>query len=149
MYPNVLKGTGLALAPARDAGIDLRNLQSIVGQERVATPWPVPLPLEQALLKAGQYTPSFYNFDFNLFDGNAEDEQIREFNESKWAVIPVNMRYGALVERPEDMKAVLVIQLPYRSNRPLYRVGLKFEKNLEQKWRVQATAGDFFVYRHL
>ena len=131
-----------------DPGFNLRSLQAIVGHAPVATPVEVPLPVEDSLRDSGQYTPSFYNFSFNLFDAAAEDRQIKEFNQSKWALIPAGERYG-YIERPEGLKYALGVRLPYRTKRPIYVVGLRFAKNLDENWRVQGRVGIYLVYEHL
>jgi hypothetical protein len=142
---DLVKGRGLTVRHSDDNGFSMQGLQAIVGDDPVATPDEVPLPVEKSLRASRQYTPSFYNFWFNLFDRDAEDRQISEFNQSKWALIPANETYG-YVERPEDMKHVLGIDLPYRTRRPVYAVGLRFEKNLEDNWQVHGKVGDYLIY---
>lgn len=126
-------------------GFDLSKLQAIVGHDPVATPDEISLSVENALRSAGQYTPSFYNFSMSLLDEDAEKLQIQEFNRSKWALIPAGAGYG-YVERPEDLRNVLGWQLPYRTRRPVYAVGLLFTKNLEENWKVAGRVGDYVVY---
>ncbi len=77
----------------------------------------------------------------------AEDRLIQEFNESKWALIPVWWSFGR-VERPEDLKYALGIQFPYRTRRPVYTIGLRFAQNLAENWRVRGRVGDYLVYQH-
>ena len=96
---------------------------------------------------SGQYTPSFYNFYFNLFDAAAEDRQIGEFNESRWALIPVGANYDH-VERPEDLQNVLGLRLPYRTRRPLFVIGPRFTQNLAENWKLRGKVGSYLVYAH-
>jgi hypothetical protein len=131
-----------------DGGFNLQSLQAIVGHDPVVTPDEVPLQVEKSLRASGQYTPSFYNFSIDLFDAAAEGREIREFNESKWALIPAGEGYG-YVDRPEDLKYALGLQLPYRTRRPVYAVGLRFAENLKENWRERGKVGDYIVYEHL
>jgi hypothetical protein len=114
----------------------------------VATPEEIPLSVERALRESGQYTPTFYNFSMSLLDAGAEERQIQDLNKSEWALIPAGKRYG-YVERPEDLKFALGIQLPYRTRRPVYAVGLRLEQNLAENWRVRGRVGEYLVYEHM
>ena len=145
---DMLKGRRPSSAREDDGGFNLRSLQAIAGHDPVATPNGIPLPVEKSLRASGQYTPSFYNFSFNLFDAAAEDRQIQEFNQSKWALIPEGEAYGYF-ERPEDLKNVLGLNLPYRTRRPVYEVGLRFAQNLAENWRVRGRVGNYLVYEHV
>ena len=132
-----------------DGGFNLQGLRAIVGHDPVATPLEVSLQVEGYLRASGYYTASFYNFSFNLFDVAAEDVQIQEFNQSKWALIPVVQPFGyGYIERPEGLKNALGLQLPYRTKRPVYAVGLRFAQNLAENWRVRGRVGNYLVYEH-
>jgi hypothetical protein len=131
-----------------DRGFSLSQLQAIVGHDPVATPEEIPLSVERALRESGQYTPTFYNFSMSLLDAGAEERQIQDLNKSEWALIPAGKRYG-YVERPEDLKFALGIQLPYRTRRPVYAVGLRLEQNLAENWRVRGRVGEYLVYEHM
>jgi hypothetical protein len=133
---------------ADDTEFNLLNLQAIVGHDPVATPDDISLSVEKALRESGQYTPSFYNFSMSLLDATAEEREIQEFNQSKWAMIPAGRKYG-YVERPENLKFALGIQLPYRTRRPVYAVGLRFAQNLAENWRIRGTVGHYLVYEHV
>jgi len=145
---DVIEGRHPVRAPGDDGGFDLNGLQAIVGHDPVATPAEIPLEVEKTLRESGQYTPSFYNFYFNLFDAAAEDRQIEEFNESKWALIPAGATYEH-VERPEDLGTVLGLRLPYRTRRPVFAVGSRFAQNLAENWKVRGSVGDYLVYEHV
>jgi hypothetical protein len=134
-------------ATQADPAFDLSRLQAIVGHDPVATPYEIPLSVENALRKSGQFTPSFYSFGMSVLDASAEEREIEEFNQSKWALIPAGAGYG-YVERPEDLKLVLGWQLPYRTRRPIYAVGLLFKRNLEENWIVRGKLGECLVYEH-
>lgn len=131
-----------------DEQFNLQSLQAIVGHNPVATPEPVPLPIEESLRQSGQYTPSFYYFAMSVLDASAEDHYVREFNQSKWALIPGGQSYGYF-ERPENLKLALGFQLPYRTRRPLFAVGLRFKQNLAEHWRVRGRVGNYLVYEHV
>jgi hypothetical protein len=83
-----------------------------------------------------------------VLDAAAEDREIQEFNQSKWALIPAGEAYG-FVERPEDLKYALGFQLPYRTKRPIYVIGLWFAKNLRENWRIRGNIGQYQVYEHV
>ena len=131
-----------------DGGFNLGALQAIVGHDAVATPEVIPLQVEEALRASGQYTPTFFDFSMSLLDAAAEERQIEEFNHSRWALIPAGEKYG-YVERPEDLKFVLGFALPYRTRRPVYSLGLRFEQNLAENWRVRGKVGSYLVYEHV
>jgi hypothetical protein len=145
-FRDLLEGRRPTRKPADDGGFDLHGVQAIVGHDPVATPVEVPLSVEKMLRASGQYTPSFYNFYFNLFDAAAEDRQIEEFNESKWALLPPG-KYGN-VERPEDLGVVMGLALPYRSRRPVFVMGPRFAQNLADNWRLRGKVGSYLVYAH-
>jgi hypothetical protein len=147
LFREVIKGRHPTRMPQDDSGFDLQSLQAIVGHDRVATPVEIPLQVEKALRGSGQYTPSFYNFYFNLFDVAAEDRQIQEFNESKWALFPAGKKYGN-VEQPEELGGALGLQLPYRSRRPVFVIGPRFAQNLTENWKVRGVVGNYLVYGH-
>jgi hypothetical protein len=145
-FRDVIEGKHSDHVPGNDGGFDIDGLQSIVGHDPIATPVEIPLSVEKSLRASGQYTPSFYNFYFNLFDAAAENRQIQEFNEAKWALLPPG-KYGN-VERPEDLGTVMGLRLPYKSRRPVFMMGPVFAQNLAENWKLQGRVGDFLVYRH-
>ena len=134
--------------PQRDGGFNLQSLQAIVGHDPVATPEEVPLQVEESLQESGQYVPPLYYFAMSVLDADAEERQIQDFNQSKWALIPAGPTFRN-VERPEDLKNVLGLQLPYRTKRPVYVVGLRFAQNLAENWRVRGRMGNYLVYQHV
>ncbi|MGD0648189.1 MAG: hypothetical protein ABR971_09370, partial [Acidobacteriaceae bacterium] len=140
---HIVEGRHPSSRPKPDGGFDLQRLQSIVGHDPVATPYDLPVPVEESLRAAGQYAPSFYEFPY-ITD---EDLQIEEFNQFKWALIPEGGTY-VYAERPENLKLALGIQLPYRTRRPVYTVGLRFAQNLADNWKVRGTVGNYVVYEH-
>lgn len=129
-----------------EAQFNLKALQAIVGQDRVATPVEVTLPVENALRASGQYSPSFYYGDVAVFDVVAEDRYIKELNQSIWALIPEGP-FSPHVERPEELAWALGFQLPYRTRRPVYALGVRFQKNLADNWQVQGKVGRYLIYR--
>lgn len=143
-----LSGHAQGHMPAASDGFSMQALQSIVGHDPVATPVEVPLHVEEELRRSHQFTPSFYNFSFNLFDVAAEERQIAEFNQSRWALIPEH-GWGQYVERPENLGTIMGVQLPYRTRRPVHVVGMIFDQNLQQNWQIAGRVGGFIVYRRL
>jgi hypothetical protein len=147
-YRDLLEGRHPSSVQDDKQGFTLQGLQAIVGRDPVATPVQIPLRVERYLRESGQYTPSFYNFYFNVFDAAAEDRQIEEFNESKWALIPDGATYGT-IELPENMKTILGVQFPYRTKRPVYVVGARFVQNLATNWKIRGRVGPYLVYEHM
>jgi hypothetical protein len=137
----IVKGRRPSPTPKPADGFNLQRLQAIVGHDPVATPYDLPAPVEASLRAAGQYAPSFYVFPY-ITD---EDLQIEEFNQFKWALIPEGGTY-IYAEQPENLKVALGIQFPYRTKRPVYAVGLRFEQNLAENWKVRGTLGNYLVY---
>jgi hypothetical protein len=140
---DIVEGRHPSSLPKPDDGFNLERLQAIVGNDPVATPYNLPLPVEESLRASGQYTPSFYEFPYVT----VEDLQIDEFNRFKWALIPEGGPY-VYVERPENLYLALGIQFPYRTRRPVYTVGLRFTQNLTENWKLRGKVGDFLVYEH-
>jgi hypothetical protein len=145
---DALRGRRSSSVREDNGSFNLQSLQAIVGHDPVATPDEIPLQVEAALRESGQYTPSFYNFSMSLLDADAEERQIQELNQSKWALLPAGEMYE-YVERPENLKLVLGFQLPYRTRRPVYAVGLRFERNLAENWRVRGRVGNYLIYQHV
>ena len=131
-----------------DAGFDLNGLQTIVGHDRVATPVAVSLGVEESLRESGQFTPSFYCFSMAILDAAAEKRQIREMNQYRWALIPAGGGYDYR-ELPERLKGVLGLQLPYRTRRPIFPSGARFERNLEDNWRPRGKIQGYILYEHV
>jgi len=131
-----------------DGGFDLRRLQTIVRHEPVVLPELVPLSVETSLRDAGQYTPTFFYLQTAVLDSAGEDREIREFNGSKWALIPRG-DFRRFDERPEDLKYALGFRLPYPAKRPVYTIGLKFSQNLATNWRIRGGVGDYLVYENV
>ena len=142
-FRDILEGRRPRRIRQDDEEFNLQSLQAIVGHDPVATPLEIPLQVEESLRASGQYTPSFYNFTFTA----AEDRQIQEFNESKWALLPAGEKYEN-VERPEDLGGVLGLRLPYRSRRPVFVNGARFTQNLAENWKVRGMVGNYLVYEH-
>jgi hypothetical protein len=134
--------------PGTDFRFDLQSLQAIVGHDSVVLPEWLPLQVETSLRAAGQYTPTFYYFQTAILDANAEDREIEELNQSKWTLIPQGTLHQ-YYEHAEEMKESVGFQLPYRSSRPIYAIGLKFDRNLQRNWKVQGHFGKYLVYENV
>jgi hypothetical protein len=142
-----LKGRPIP-TPGTDPGFDLQGLQAIVGRAPVVLPEWVPLQVEASLRRAGQYTPTFYYFQTAILDPAGEDREIQEFNQSKWALIQKAESRGYF-EGPEQLGTALGFQLPYRTKRPVYQVGVWFEQNLAKNWKVRGQVGRYTVYENV
>lgn len=129
---------------------DLKSLQAIVGNDPVALPLSVPLPVEEALKRSGQFIPTFYNFEWSILDTSAEDRQIKEMNASRWALLP-HGPIAMFTETPEIVEPFLGHRLPYRSpyrmKREPYVIGRRFQENLQANWQLYGEVGKYEVYR--
>jgi hypothetical protein len=129
---------------------DLKSLQAIVGNDPVALPLSVPLPVEEALKRSGQFIPTFYDFEWSILDASAEDRQLKEMNASRWALLPPGP-IPMYTETPASVAPNLGHRLPYRSpyrmKREPYLIGRRFQENLQAKWQPYAEVGKYEVYR--
>ncbi len=130
-----------------DGTFDLSKLQTIVGHDRVATPFGLPLAPEAALMNSGQFTPSYFSARSAILDGSTEEADVKEFNTSKWALIPEGSAF-ATKETPEELRNVLGLQLPYRSIRKPYVAGGRFADNISHHWELVGRVGNYKVYEH-
>ncbi len=129
-----------------DEPFDIAGLQQIIGHDRIATPEGIPLVVEQALKTSGQYIPQFYCFGVAALDASAEDREIAEMNQAKWALIHRDADPD-MTETQAAMAPYLGFALPYRMKREPYTVGLRFRANLQQAWRPYASLGDYEIYQ--
>lgn len=129
-----------------NAPFDVAKLQQIVGTDRVATPYEVPLKIEEALRRFDQFTPSIYCFKMDIFDRSAEVSQINDFNTSKWALLPKGMGFS-IYEDHRSSVVPLGFALPYREKHPPYVVGKLFKDNLATNWRPYAEMDGYIIYK--
>ncbi len=129
---------------------DLKSLQAIVGNDPVAIPLTVPMPVEEALRSSGQYIPTFYDCEWSVLDASAEDRQLKELNASRWALLPEGS-IGMFAETQDSVAPYLGHRLPYHSPYPMkhepYVIGKRFEENLRANWKPYAELGKYEVYR--
>jgi hypothetical protein len=129
---------------------DLRSLKAIVGSDPVALPLSVPLPVEEALKRSGQFIPTFYDYDWSVLDASAEDRQINEMNTARWALLPQGP-IKMYTETPSNVEAFLGHRLPYHSpyrmKREPYVIGRRFQENLQANWQLYGEVGRYQVYR--
>ena len=129
---------------------DVKSLQAIVGNDPVALPLSVPLPVEEALKRSGQFIPTFYDFDWSILDASAEDRQIKEMNASRWALLPKGP-IPMYIETPDNIGPWLghrgPYHSPYRMKHEPYPIGRRFQENLQANWQPYAEVGKLEVYR--
>jgi hypothetical protein len=128
------------------APFDVETLQAIVGNEPVALPLSVPMPVQQALKKSGQFVPTFYDGEWSVLDATAEDRQLMELNAMHWALIPQGLN-PMWTETPDSVAPYLGSRLPYRTEREPYVIGRRFAENLKVNWEPYAAVGEYEVYR--
>ncbi len=129
---------------------DLKGLQAIVGNDPVLLPLRVPVTVEEALKRSGQFVPTFYYFEWSILDASAEERRIKEMNASRWALVP----QGPLptwTETPDSVGAWLGHRLPYHSRYRIkhepYVIGQRFQENLQANWLPYGEVGKYEVYR--
>lgn len=129
---------------------DLSRLQEIVGKASVVVPLTLPVPVERALMKSGQFVPTFYDREWSILDASAEDRQIKEMNAASWALLPKGP-IGLFTETQDSIAPYLGHRLPYRSPYPLkrepYVIGRRFQENLEKNWRSYAQVEGYEIYQ--
>jgi hypothetical protein len=129
---------------------DVETLQAIVGNDRVALPLTVPMPVEDALKRSGQFLPTFYDCEWSVLDASAEDRQIKEMNEARWALLPEGP-IAMFTETQNSIAPYLGHRLPYRSpypnKREPYVIGRRFQANLLANWKPYAKVNKYEVYR--
>ena len=128
-----------------DQPFDLKQLQSVTGVSKIATPDLLPVKVEKSLKQSGQYTPSFYCFHIAVLDSISEGRKIEEVNRLHWALIPKGV--FRTTETPENTAAYLGFALPYHVKRRPYVAGLCFDENLRANWRPVAALGEYQIYR--
>jgi hypothetical protein len=125
---------------------DLKRLQAIVGDDPVALPLSVPLPVQEALKRSGQFVPTFYDCEWSILDASAEDRQLKELNASRWALLPQGP-IPTWTETPASIAPYLGQTLPYPIKRAPYVIGRRFAENLRANWQPYAVVGRYAVYR--
>lgn len=134
-----------APVPGTDFAFSMRNLQAIVGDGSVVVPNQVPAQVEAALREAGQRAPAFYYYQVGILNADAENRELQEFNQAKWALIPRDSHYRYF-ELPGNL---LGFGIGYPTRRPVYVIGIRFAQNLEENWRVRGSVGKYLVYERL
>jgi hypothetical protein len=126
---------------------DSDKLHALVGNATVATPHEVPLVVEDALKRSGQFEPSFYCFHIAVIDATAETRMVEELNASQWALLPSGDPDVFQYETPETTGDLVGFRLPYHSRRPPYVAGKLFESNLKTHWQPYAEIGPYELYK--
>jgi hypothetical protein len=129
-----------------DQRFDSAKLEATVGDAQVATPYLLPLQVEDELKRSGKYRPSFYWYCVAVMDAAAETHQIDGFNEARWALIPTGEKV-VLRETPDRLGEITGIALPYKSKRKPYVAGERFYENLQTRWRPVSAVSGYTVYR--
>jgi hypothetical protein len=131
-----------------DDSFDLGQLQAIVGHDRVATPFIVPVDVQKKLIDSGQFTPSYFAWRIAVLDISTEQQDIAEINASRWALVPKKSVFS-ITEEPEQLRAILGMKLTYHRIRPPYTAGRIFTENLASRWKLVGMVGTYSVYERL
>jgi hypothetical protein len=130
------------LSPLR---FDVDALARMVGGDTVATPYEVPVGVEEQMRERGLYRPDFYFFMVAVLDRRAEDRKIGAFNEARWAMLPAGLEYR-VSETQKEADFILEIPLPYKAKRTPYVAGVRFSDNLHANWREVGRVDGYVVY---
>ena len=130
-----------------DHSFDINKLDAIVGHDPIATPLGVPLYVENALKRSGQFTPAQYISNLGVVYDGAEERDIQELNRSQWALLSKGNKFMRWRESPSDTRFALGIQLPYPERRLPYVIGDRFNENLLTQWQPYGEVGNYLVYR--
>jgi hypothetical protein len=124
------------------------ELLAMTGNEKVATPFDIPLATQEALVLTDQYCPSFYFFMTAVLDPAGEQRKIQEMNQLHWALVPTGMIYRAS-QTQQLADVVLGIPLPYRMKHQPYVVGDLINRNIEINWKSAGILGDYTLLRNI
>jgi hypothetical protein len=125
---------------------DLKRLQAIVGNEPVELPLSLPLPVQEALKRSGQFVPTFYDCEWSILDASAEDRQLEEMHASRWVLLPQGP-ITTWTETPASIAPYLGQRLPYRMKREPYAVRRRLAEDLKANWQPYGEVGKYEVYR--
>jgi hypothetical protein len=128
------------------APLDLKRLQAIVGNEPVELPLSLPLPVQEALKRSGQFVPTFYDCEWSILDASAEDRQLAEMNKLRWVLIPQGP-ITTWTETPASIVPYIGIGLAYRTKREPYEVRRRLAEELKANWQPYGEVGRYEVYR--
>ena len=110
----------------------------------------MPVPVEAALKRSGQFIPTFYDREWSVLDASAEDRQIEEMNASRWAILPKGP-IAMYSETQESIAPYLGHRLPYRSPYPMkhepYVIGRRLQENLQANWQPYAEVDNYEIFR--
>jgi hypothetical protein len=120
-------------------------LKAIAGEDTVATPYEIPLDVEDDLRRNNLYRPDFYDHTVAVLHSAAEQHKILEFNNAMWAMLPADEKYE-LIETQTNADAVMGIRLPYKAIRKPYVAGVLFNENLQKNWRIVGRVDQFNIY---
>ena len=109
---------------------DLKRLQAIVGNEPVELPLSLPLPVQEALKRSGQFVPTFYDCEWSILDASAEDRQLEEMHPSRWVLLPQGP-ITTWTETPASIVPYLGQRLPYRMKREPYAIRRRLAEDLK------------------
>lgn len=125
------------------ATIDIEKLDSLVGHDRIAAPFPIPHSVEQQLIDAHHYAPDRECFHIRVWDAETEEAKAARMNQSRWALIPnFNMR---LYEDSEESARVVGMGFHYPDRHKPYVYGNILYGDLAAHWKPVARFGKFFI----
>jgi uncharacterized membrane protein len=142
------KGRAAETSAAAKLPFDSDELQAVTGNEKIAMPFDISIAAEEALVRTGQYCPSFYFFMTAVFDPAGEQLKIQEMNRLQWALVPTGGMTFRASQTQQLADAVLGIRLPYRMKHEPYVAGDLISRNLRTNWKPAGTFGDYTLLRN-
>jgi hypothetical protein len=144
--PDAEQAFGLHPVDLPQNWIDISQLESIVGDAKISTPFPIPFHVENQLKQSGHFLPDRECFHLLVTNPDAEIERTARMDRAQWALIPKMDPRD--VETPSNTSPILGIGYKfYPTRRKPYVYGAILIGELETHWTRVATIGDWIVYR--
>ena len=129
--------------------LDMPRLESIVGQDTIATPHDIDWSIEQQLRATDHFRSDFFSYMAGVMSLQAEQQKVSAMDEAKWALLPQPPEFLFT----EDMNVTGVLQgirIPYPvRHQPLYLPNALLLEDLRENWRPVADFGAYRLYRHV
>jgi hypothetical protein len=144
--PDVKDAFGVHEVDLPQNWINISQLESIVGAEKISTPFPIPFGVENQLKETGHFIPDRECFNLLVTNPEAETARTARMDRAQWALIPKkDPHYWETVWNTSPMLGIGYKFYPGR--RAPFVYGDILFKELETHWTRVTTVGDWIVYR--
>jgi|GEM_PF-3995105 len=136
--------------PHQISRLDIRQLNSIVGNDPVASPvsFPVYDHVEDDLRASGHYVVDYYPALGEVWVESAERRKIEALRKQKWAVVYQGDWKPVEFIRPDKVLRYTRFGIVYHPIRPPYAVGNLLDKEIQEHWTLVARFGEILLYRN-